>query len=50
IEHITPHYDTTTYHTSALSGEAWVQELLNGHPQHIWNELGIYQSTFHLLS
>lgn len=29
------------YHTSALSGIAWVHELLNGHPDRIKNELGV---------
>ncbi|KDQ52567.1 hypothetical protein JAAARDRAFT_113051, partial [Jaapia argillacea MUCL 33604] len=28
------------YHTSALTGEAWVRELLNGHPNHIKTEPG----------
>ena len=37
------------YHTSALSGETWVQELLSGHPECIWNELGVYQGTFVIL-
>ena len=27
------------YHTSALSGAAWVNELIHGHPDHIFNEL-----------
>ena len=31
---ITP-ADPKPYHTSILSGEMWVQELLNGHPDHI---------------
>ena len=39
----------TPYHTSALSGAAWVHELLNGHPERIQNELGVYRSTFTLL-
>ncbi|KAI0759073.1 hypothetical protein C8Q74DRAFT_1221647 [Fomes fomentarius] len=33
--------DRIPYHTSALSGHAWVLELLNGHPDHIKNELGM---------
>jgi hypothetical protein len=32
----------TPYHTSALSGEAWVQELLSEHLECIQNELGVY--------
>ena len=47
--YLTPHIPCTPYHTSALSGASWVHELLNGHPERIWNELGIYQSTFTLL-
>jgi hypothetical protein len=39
----------TPYHTSSLSGENWVCELLNGHPQRIRNELGMYRSTFIVL-
>jgi hypothetical protein len=34
------------YHTSILSGEAWVQELLTGHPRRIRNELGVSRETF----
>ncbi|KAF8576022.1 hypothetical protein K439DRAFT_1397684 [Ramaria rubella] len=29
----TPLYNKTPYHTSALSGYAWVQELIHGHPK-----------------
>ena len=34
-------YNKTPYHTSALSGHAWVQELINGHPERIKCELGM---------
>jgi hypothetical protein len=37
------------YHTSILSGENWVQELLTGHPERIRVELGVYRSTFAIL-
>ncbi|KAI0278222.1 hypothetical protein BGY98DRAFT_888916, partial [Russula aff. rugulosa BPL654] len=37
------------YHTSAPSGEEWVQELLSGHPQRIRNELGVNRGTFTIL-
>jgi hypothetical protein len=37
------------YHTSALSGADWVDELLTGHPERIRVELGIYRSTFIVL-
>ncbi|KAG2743479.1 hypothetical protein P692DRAFT_201723434, partial [Suillus brevipes Sb2] len=33
--------DPEPYHTSALSGEAWVIELLTGHPERIRCELGM---------
>ena len=39
----------TPYHTSALTGAEWVVELLNGHPEHIRNELGVHRSTFIIL-
>ena len=34
------------YHTSILSGEAWVQELLHGHPRRIQTELGVHLHVF----
>ena len=34
------------YHTSALSGEAWVNELIHGHPDRIFNELGMQLHVF----
>ena len=34
------------YHTSILSGYAWVQELLHGHPEHIRTELGVHKEVF----
>ena len=34
------------YHTSILSGYAWVQELLQGHPEHIHTELGVHKEVF----
>ena len=43
------HYDKQGYHTSALSGADWVHELLDGHPEHIHNELGIHKHVFHAL-
>jgi hypothetical protein len=44
-----PLYDKTPYHTSALTGEVWVQELLTGHPERIHNELGVHKEVFHEL-
>jgi hypothetical protein len=41
-----PLYDKTPYHASALSGEDWVLELLNSHPERIRNELGVHKHVF----
>lgn len=46
VEYSTPLYDKIPYHTSALSGEAWVLELLNGHPKRIRCELGVHKQVF----
>lgn len=35
------------YHTSALSGQAWVLELLAGHPDRIRCKLGVSIEVFH---
>ena len=43
---VKPFIDRTPYHTSALSGQAWVEELLNRHPSRIRNELGVFRQTF----
>jgi hypothetical protein len=37
------YYEKTPYHDSALSGIAWVLELLNGHPERIHRELGVHK-------
>jgi hypothetical protein len=34
------------YHTSALSGEAWVLELIAGHPERMRCELGMHKHVF----
>ncbi|KAJ6595921.1 hypothetical protein B0H10DRAFT_2089694, partial [Mycena sp. CBHHK59/15] len=34
--YITPQYIKTELHTSALSGRAWLNELLSGHPDRIY--------------
>lgn len=39
-------YIREPYHTSALSGEAWVLELLCGHPDRIRTELGVTLEVF----
>jgi hypothetical protein len=38
--------DKTPYHTSALTGEAWVLNLLTSHPEHIHSELGVHKHVF----
>lgn len=43
------HYNKLPYHTSALSGLAWLQELLDGHPDRIKTELGVRKEVFEKL-
>jgi hypothetical protein len=43
------YFDKTPYHTSALSGDTWVEELLNGHPQRIRDSLGVSKDDFWVL-
>ncbi|KAG2034335.1 hypothetical protein BDR03DRAFT_1013523 [Suillus americanus] len=38
--------DPQPYHTSALSGQDWVIELLTGHPEYIHCELGMHAGAF----
>ena len=46
-----PLFNKTPYHTSILTGEGWVLELLNGHPKRIHTELGVHRHVFrHLVS
>jgi len=42
-------FDKQAYHTSALSGEAWVMELLTSHPDRIYTELGVRIHVFEAL-
>ena len=39
-------YTWEPYHTSILTGEGWVMELLAGHPEHIRCELGVTAHVF----
>jgi len=39
-------HNTTPYHTSILSGQNWVLELLDGHPDRIHCELGMHRHVF----
>jgi hypothetical protein len=41
--------DPEPYHTSTLSGEEWVIELIVGHPERIRCELGVRADTFQAL-
>ncbi|KAJ7055149.1 hypothetical protein C8F01DRAFT_934300, partial [Mycena amicta] len=41
-----PLYWKQDYHTSALSGRAWVNELIEGHPERIRCELGMRVHVF----
>jgi hypothetical protein len=51
IAFATPLLNKTPYHTSILTGEGWVLELLNGHPGRIQTELGVRRYVFrHLVS
>ena len=44
---LTPfHQEPEPYHTSILTGEGWVLELLSGHPERIRCELGVSQDVF----
>jgi hypothetical protein len=42
-------YTQEPYHTSALTGEGWVIELICGHPDCIWTELGVSHHVFNAL-
>ncbi|KAJ6535882.1 hypothetical protein B0H10DRAFT_1858515 [Mycena sp. CBHHK59/15] len=44
--HIAPQYIKEDLHTSALSGCAWLNELLVGHPDRIYIALGMRQHVF----
>jgi hypothetical protein len=46
---VAPLVDKIPYHTSILSGEGWVQELINGHPERMKTELGMRPHVFSLL-
>ena len=46
---VTPLVNKRPYHTSILSGEGWVQELITGHPEHMKTELGMQPHVFFLL-
>ena len=39
-------FDRTPVHTSRLSGQQWLDELANGHPQRFYNEMGLRKHVF----
>jgi hypothetical protein len=41
--------DPIPYHTSALSGQQWVDEVYNGHPDRIFCEFGVRRHIFNIL-
>ena len=43
------YYMKEPYHTSILSGYAWLQELLQGYYEHIHTELGVHKDVFYAL-
>jgi hypothetical protein len=48
LQSLYPH-DPIPYHTSILTGEAWVSELMTGHPKWIQCELGVQLHVFKAL-
>ncbi|KAJ3710809.1 hypothetical protein C8R42DRAFT_560914, partial [Lentinula raphanica] len=46
VLYATPGYWAQEYHTSKLSGAEWVEELLLGHPDRIYTELGMRVHVF----
>ena len=46
---IRSHYLKQPWHTSMLTGQMWVIELLGGHPEHIRTELGVHKHVFYAI-
>jgi hypothetical protein len=46
IQIIRRHLVREPYHTSILTGQGWVDELLDGHPERIRTELGMHKDVF----
>jgi hypothetical protein len=44
--YVAPQYIKTEQHTSALTGRAWLNELLTGHPDRIYIALGMRRHVF----
>jgi hypothetical protein len=49
IEYAEANFVKIPYHDSALTGFAWVLELLTGHPKRIRKELGVHKHVFRSL-
>jgi hypothetical protein len=39
-------FDKTPLHTSRLTGDQWVQELINGHEERFYNKMGMNNMVF----
>ncbi|EGO02617.1 hypothetical protein SERLA73DRAFT_27885, partial [Serpula lacrymans var. lacrymans S7.3] len=50
IYHAKSMYNKQPYHMSSLTGEVWVQELIDGHPDHIRSELRVSLQVFEKLA
>jgi hypothetical protein len=40
------HFDKVPQHTSMLSGQDWINELISGHDGRFYNELGMHKHVF----
>ena len=49
VDTIPSPYNPQKYHTSILSRHAWILELITGHPDCIWCELGLIKEFFLML-
>jgi hypothetical protein len=49
LDHIQNYGEREAQHTSILTGEMWMRELLTGHPSRIKNNLGISKDDFRAL-
>ena len=43
-------FNRVPVHTSRLSGQQWIDKLVNGHDQRFHNELGLHKHTFNKLT
>jgi len=42
-------FNKTPMHTSRLTGDQWVQELIDGHEERFYNEMGMNDTVFNQL-